>query len=322
MVHPEYGSSENGYLSRFKSSISVTSVNQAGYVVWFPDFTGGNASSASTINTNGSLFFYNSTSSSVAPTNTTAEPLGMSATLTSTRGSFRADPAHAWVASSACQDARTVSACMQFQFTGAMSTTQGRFGMVEGITREMLLTGTSGGPPTADELFAVASHVERMPLDVKELKYRPSLQGEFFRTEALNSLTSAANDSADACYTVGIGGSNKTTLHATGMTSGGVLGLAFVYTGLDPSTAAFTVTFTKAIEWRPEIGQGMVLNIPRSVGDGTNIAQKTVALLDKHIPNWQSMMRHGAAHLGNALAKTVLGGSTLEIGARALKMLM
>jgi hypothetical protein len=172
LVAPEYGSSEHGYLSRFHSVEDITtngsSDRTSGYVVWFPDYTGDVGNAISTTVTNGSLYFFGPTggTASTRPVNTAANPLGQSSAVGSVQGSFRKDPAYDWMDNDSVQDARTVAACMQFMYTGTMSGASGRFGYLQGIPRDVILTGGNGDtPPSVNDMFRVASDVQRIPLD-------------------------------------------------------------------------------------------------------------------------------------------------------------
>lgn len=322
LVGPQYGGSEAGYLARLKrEQLVATTTNTSGYIVWFPDYSGVIVGDTSTAHRNGSYFLFTADDPSSAPVNSTADPMGTSTDLASTKGSFLLDPARNLLAGSTVQDIRTVAGCIEFMYTGALQDASGRFGIIEGISREQLLTGASGGPSSVSDMFAVSKHITRTPLDKVEVKYRPSVTGQYFRSEGLNATDNAASDSADACFHTGIPGTSATNVHSTGSTSGSAMGIGFVWAGL-PANSSFAFTATKAIEWRPEIGNGIVLPVPRSVS-GTNKSAQVVAFLDRTAPGWTTMAKRAVNAGATALTTAVFSGNLPAAAASAgMKFLM
>lgn len=311
LVAPEYGASDHGYLARFQKSHNLTLAagQPNGFFVYFPDYTGDVGDPAAAATTNGSIVGYADSSSTARPSNTIASPQFQALLSTDAAGFSSADPAHNWVAGESVQDARTVAACLQMAYLGTVSGCQGRVGFLEGIPREMLLTGGAGGlPPNVNELMSIAADIDRLPLNKLEIKYRPSTSGEAFRSEGGPGVSV----SPDNCFTVGIPGTSITTLGQSGISTGSGTGIGFVWQGLptDGSTVNFTVY--KSVEWRPEASAGIVMPVPRAIS-GNNHSQQVVAMLDRSHPGWTRVAQAGTDMLANKLSNIVLGGAPFPV---------
>jgi hypothetical protein len=188
---------------------------------------------------------------------------------------------------------------MQMLYTGQMQVTSGRVGKIASLSRANLIAGQSDSPPSPDELLAMCPETGRTPLDESEVKYRPSLNGRSFRGDGVG--TDSGDNQADYCLVLGRNGTSATYL-PHGDSSGVAIGFAF--TGM-PTGQSLSFTFTKVVEWRPKLSFNLVALPPRTGGITEAQANGVVAILDKHLPGWQTTARHALETAGAAVAKYV-----------------
>lgn len=316
LTAPEYGSSDSGYLMRFHSVSSHTlaegGARSSGYVVFFPDYHGNVGSSTQTVSRNASIVGFADASGTSKPTNDTTDPAFASADLTSQRGGQIADPGYPFISGDVVQDARTVAACMQMTYTGSMQNIAGRVGTLENVTREMLITGNSGDTPTIDQMMSLASSFQRTPTKSCEVKYRPSENGKYFRTEG--DLEEVPQD---ACLATGVPGSTASSVVAVGgASSGAAHGIGFVWIGLPDDGSSLVFDFYKAIEWRPECSDNIVMPAPHSFSPN-NLTEHAVAALDRHHPGWTRKAADAGEDVAGMIAKLAFGGNPIPRSLRA-----
>jgi len=305
VVHPEYGSSDSGYLAKLSSSVAIdtSSGETSGYCVWFPDFTGRTLTAASTVVRNGNWFVYQSNLSSTAPTNTVAQPFGVGTLPTSSNGQFIIDPAHDLVNSDICADARTVAGCVKMTYTGRNDALSGRVGYLNAVPREALLQGGSGSPPSPTDMFRYCDSNFRTPLDTIENKFRPGDGSAAFRAEG----SATHSSETDNAFDTGIPGASITSVGA-GVPSGMCTGIGFCFEGL-PEDSTVIFDLVKTIEWRPEMNSGLVQPPPTTSPSGRNLVSQAVGLLDARVPGWQQEVKNGLKSAGAQVATMAYEGA-------------
>lgn len=302
LTAPQYGASDGGYLARFASYNSIN-VNEAagthGYVIWYPDYTG----RGTLENENGNLFIFKGLSDEDKPTNGTSDPLG-SGTLDSASGTFIRDPALNFCDEGIVQDARTAAACMKMTYTGRNDSLAGRISYLENVPRGALIAGEGTSAGTVQSFHVSSAKTVRTPMDTIEVKHRPSDGSEMYREcQDVHKVSALSNSTygQDYCFVQGEVGVNRTVL-ASGTPSSLGHGIGFAWSNMEVGTT-FTLEFTKAIEWRPQLNSGLQAATPTQAPGGENIVNKAIHYLDKHMPHWQStaiaVAKSGAAQIAN-----------------------
>jgi hypothetical protein len=304
LVAPQYGASSGGYLTKLSSFLEVSAAvagYSSGYIIWFPDYTGDSYSSDANMN----LYLFQTGNSATSPLNNASNPCG-TGSASSTVGQAIRDPAFEVINGSVVQDARTVSACMKFMYTGRNDSLSGRVGVFNGFSREAFVSGSVGSPPSPNELFQYASHSTRTPMDQVELRFRPSEGSEYFRTSGGTEFQK------DTCITLGNPGVIKSSL-GDGTTSGTGTGMGFVWAGLDTSsTLAFD--FLKAIEWRPAFSSHIVSPQQTISVSGGNMVSRALAYLDLHFPGWtHDLIKQGGSAVAQIAAAAFRGPANAVI---------
>lgn len=307
-VAPEYGGSQNGYVSRFKKTFAIgghaNSTGVSGYLLWFPDYQGGN-----------NLYLFSTSNDAAQPVNSSTDPLGYAS---STSGKWLEDPAKPWVASAAVEDGRLAAACMKMSYAGAMASLKGRVATISGISRDQLLHGGDNGQTLSPSvLLNLASNTERFQTTGAEIRARPGEPSQYYRTSGGAPRANhdyVAKDDKDNCFNAYIdaGGEGGCSEPATGPSAGN--GIALVWNGIDPQQSIVIELF-KVLEWRPKAISGIVQK--QSSSDGENLTQKAVGLLDRMDGMWQSAkgLQSQARRLGG-LISDVAGTGMVPAGVR------
>lgn len=321
LVAPEYGSSDNGYLTRFtqQSSLTTDSEYTCGYCVWFPDFCGQKSNGSGTSNENGSFYFYQTTDATINPTNGVADPLGNGTSTKSANGQFLADPARDWVSGDHVLDARTVAACVKYTYTGRMDALSGRVGYLNNVPRSALIIGGSGdSAPNVNDMLKYSEMTSRTPAETIENKFRPGLASGYYRGKG---DTTGEERGSDTCFLVGGVGSTETKV-ANDISSGSATGIGFVWVNL-PADSTFTVETTKAVEWRPQMSVGLVAPSSSTPphGNGSNLVHQAVHYLDRTHPGWQRRAIQMASSAASNIASLAFGGPTNSVIRTGVKML-
>lgn len=279
----QYGGNE-GYISRFKAVTGINDVNTNGYILWNPyAISGAGASDVA------SGFYFINASSSVAPLNTVANPWG-TVSPTTTGNAFLASAGDAFAQSATCQTARTLAACSRVVYVGTTSNTQGRIAYLENIDPSFLLN-----LPTVDNMFQIATKVERVGLDPMEVTYRPSeIYDAQFKRDATGSIIRGTPASV-----------------ASNLTQQGVelqpKWMGFAWSGVPTNQLIFENI--RILEWKPELGVGLSNNNQSNTyGSGEPIVNKVLAFLDRNAPGWTTTLMHATSSTAAALARIALGG--------------
>jgi hypothetical protein len=290
MLEGFYSSSE-GMLNKLKSVYSNSSTANQGYVLWDANYTSEGGASPSTIN---AIIQYPA-SAATNPTNTTASRFG-TGDAGQTGATILAGAA-AFAASDTVADARCVGACLRVSYTGRMDAASGLIAVIDNLPAEALLGVDGITPASVDELFARSTKVERLGLDTAEVKFRPSTHSEIFRSNSEGCL-----DVASATVT-------KVTAEAE---RSGARWMGFAFKGISGMNDLI-FEFHQNIEWRPNLDAGFVDKSPVQSSNPGN-AQKVVALLDKHHPDWTHNLRHSISNGATQLAKMAFTGVASRYG--------
>lgn len=280
-------STDEGILAKLKTYESPSGNNQFGYLLWCPHYAG-------TYGDNKAQTVAFTSTSANGPTNVTANPAFASTDWTSVRGLTRGAAAVSFVSSTTVSDFRLVSACMRLGYTGTMSDSKGQLAYLENISSDALLLGNSGSPATIDDLFRMASHVERLGVDTHELKYRPN-----------PTVTSTFKSDKDAVYTLGTPAASITNMSSEALRFSPTM-FGFAWRGVISSDIYFELF--QNIEWRPDAGSGYVTSIPQQVRPAGYLSA-VLKYLDDNYPGWTHSAVRGAGYTAGRIAQMALSGS-------------
>jgi len=295
---------ELAIVERSRAIINVSSTS-SGYVVWFPTYTG--TVGPASIQGNANLFVYEAAAPATAPLNTVATPMGLSG---GTAGTFIADPAASFVTgTSSFSRQKTIAACMQLEWLGALSAIQGQVAMVKNISLSAFDTGTGAPghlytPMSVDQAFAYAQERTRTQVGGHEVVWRPSPTQSVYRTNGSESYGSvaASGEIADACFITGSAAVTATTERST--LPGECLGILIAWKGF-PTGSVTQITCTKTFALELSARSGAIESIPRQISTESQDTKLAAALkwLDTMRPGWQgSLMKAGIDSVGS-LAK-------------------
>ena len=269
-----YGTSE-GLLARLKATYHIPALggtphgaSTCGYVLWCPDFCNKDDGFGSWT-TQGNLFEWQHTSSSVAPSNSGGFPYGtcrdrvVDGTVTTLTLD---DPAANLVRSDIVSDARVLGACMQMTYYGKMLDAAGEVGYISNLPVNELLSGGAGGIPiSVDDLLVYCNNKQRMGVDTLEAVYRPNeLSSNHFRTNEQRLL--------------GMDTPNPTIIPPEAATLSPRC-FGFVWRNVEPD-AGLVFDFTKSIEWRAEAGSGLSQTPIHTTG--SSLVPSVNAIVDSH----------------------------------------
>lgn len=275
----------------------------SGMVVWFPSYSSAAVDGAVSANYN--LFAFESNTPSVAPVNTAAIPMGSGA---ATAGLFIADPSSKFVTStSSFSRTKALSACIQFEWLGALSAIQGQVCVIKNLSLSAFdtLTGASGHtyqPMSVDDIFSYAAERTRTQIGGHEAVWRPTPNQSVYRTNGLEVSTVGQSDLADVCFFSGTALSGP-TLERT-VNPNDTNGIIIAWKGFPAgglSQAVCTKTFYLELASRA----GAIEAIPRQLSDESSQSRLAAAIkyLDTMMPNWQSKTLNAGVNVVGTLAK-------------------
>lgn len=306
---PANGEAENGYLLRVNGRHTLHNVgtNTAGYVIWFPNW---HNTGTGTTKPGGNCFYWeNEPKAGIAPTIPTNSTIGGGSATTSiaygrdspstpgdptaippvaaynqTTARVIKDPAYSWVNGTACVQARTLSACMNIQYVGALNVNQGLMGKVINIMPKQLIEGGSAGnatPMTVDDMLTFANVVDRWQAQKYELLHSPSEMGSQYR-ETDNPPVS--NDISGNLCVLGNATPASTPTYLT-LDGSKDNGIGFVWTSLPTTANDIQLVMTKIVEWTPTTITGIsnAQGVARPVQRLDTLTQK----LNNAKPGWQ-----------------------------------
>lgn len=286
---------KGGFVTKTKVMYSPGSANTSGFILWCPSCFGQTAP-ATPIST----IIY-SPAGGAQILNTVADPLG---TNLATSGLAITSAGDSFGLSTTVSKLRTAAACMRMTYIGTTSTCAGRVAFVEGLTTSQLMTGL----PAIDDLFALATKVERTTLEPMEVTYRPddTLDSRFKEAPFTPILKGTAAAVASTITTEGKDLDPKW--------------IGFAWAGI--AATSFTIETIRIVEWVPDTGSSFAMPVP--VQESDSYVRPILSYLDRAFSGWSTTaMQHGgriAADLANmALAG---GGPPLmkQVGAQALRI--
>jgi hypothetical protein len=282
LVPGMYGSNA-GMLARFKSSFAFSEYSSAwgaytyGYVLWFPTYH-----NPTTVSGSANLFFFASSSPSTAPTLLNYGVFG-----NTTSAQSGTDPTYNFVHGDLCQDARTLSACIQSPYIGTTSAAKGLYIPITNMPLSaVLIGGSSGSPPTVDQMRNYATMQERAAT-TDEVVWRPAVSTPFLSSNFEGITVS--------------NGSNS--LISQGTSAVTATGIAIVFYGVS-ALSDYALTCYKNIEWRSEPASGLTSQ-PVIGADNPARISSSLAKLDRKKPFWQTK---AAKTAGSIITEVALAG--------------
>jgi hypothetical protein len=290
MLEGFYSTSE-GMLNKLKTVYSNSETATQGYILWDPNYTTNFDSSPTSTN----CIIQWPADTVTNPDNLTTSRFA-TGDVTQTGVSLNVGAA-GFTASDTVSDARCVGACLRVSYTGRMDAASGLIAIIDNIPAEALLGVDGVTPASVDELFARSSKVERLGLDTAEVKFRPSLHSEIFRSDS------------EGVFDIDV--STVTTISAEAERSGSRL-MGFAFKGIS-SFSDLLFEFHQNIEWRPNLDAGFVDRSPVQTSNPGN-AQKVINYLDKNHPTWTHNLGHMITDSATSIAKMAFTGTVGRIG--------
>jgi len=307
-------------VERVRSTFDCHSVagDVNGYFVWFPSYHNLGSTGAFS-----NAFLYTNASSSATPTNTAANPLGMVAV--GTTGLSEQDPGNATVDSAIFSRAQTISACLQLDYLGALSSISGQVAIIKNLPLKAFITSDTStvvAAPSVDTLFAFASTRERIQISGHEVIWRPSETSSILRSSGgERGYTSGA---PDAVWSNGAIGSTQSVLCNL---EDSVYGVAIAWKGIPNTASNFQVNMVKVMNLELGPSGNTIENdfCPAPNAGEPNLISKAVAWLDNNVDHWQTKAVNGMSHVAGRLARSYtqnIGVSTLLGGLRGRQSIM
>jgi hypothetical protein len=282
-LKPGFNGTDEGILSRLKTTFQSASGATSGFVLWCPTYVGGDEHFNCIVNI---------TTDPADPTvNTIAAPLGTGGAS----GLVLDAGATNFVQSSTVSDFRLLSGCMRVTYTGALQASSGLLASVENLPVDTFLLGQASLDDCAsvDNLFALSAKVQRFGVETHEIRYRPS-----------GAALETFKQDVSGVYTIGTPASTRTTMTNESRRFAPVF-FGFAWKGVASNTLSFD--FIQNIEWRPETGAGFPSVVPRQVNPDSY--KRTVASwLDTHYPGWATAAQHHAKNAIFSLATSMFTG--------------
>lgn len=270
----------------------ASSTTGNGYIVWFPSYTGdgNNPLVGSPPYTNSNLFIFEPANTALRPTNTVANPLGL--VSVGTTGLFNRDPAYLnIIGTSPFTRARCLSACIQAQYVGPLSSSSGQMCSVANVSINTLNVATTSGSeftlPSVDEIFAYAAERGRLQLDGVEVKYRPTINQDLFRSaQHSESGSSAVGLIPDSLLWGGNPTASSTQLVCADPAN--TSGIIIAWRGVPTTAGSLAFNLVKVSEFELAARGGAIepLTIKPSEEGKFNVGDIT-SWLDRNAPGWQ-----------------------------------
>jgi hypothetical protein len=275
LVHPVYPEPGAGYLVRsHATSLGHTgSTKVAGYVLWFPAYHNPAGGSGNP----GNIGYFETATSSGGPTNTVADPLWGGTTL---GGSTIRDPCYTLVNNSTVEDARTIAACMTFNYLGTTSGNSGQLGIITDYPLSNLIQQN----PSVDNFFDSSEQVMRVPENF-QLTFAPDSASLYFRTPG----NAAGSTTQDKPFVIGTPATSASSTTVGSTSTYSTLGFGFCWRGLNGAqTNDIQFGFTKCIEWRPQYTSSEVEVLQSDASNSSSTLGNITSFLDENIPDWRA----------------------------------
>lgn len=296
---------------RFRKTYSLTSTTSTcGFVIWFPSYhtNGANATTVASsvpVYNPSNLVWFDNAASSYAPLNSIASPFGMDS-ASATSGKFLQDPAFDPLSSNtAYARARTLSACLQLEYLGSTSSTQGQVAVIRNASFANLSRGAPGQPwlpPSVDDIFNYSALIERTQLSGHEVIWRPSEASSVLRTTALTGSNNAmVAAKADTAFWSGLAATANTVVSCADPADAAAIVIA--WRGWPTGANIASINCVKVVELELAARNNTVEGMPLSSKSTAHI-DECVASLDKVNPSWQlgSVVTDAAMALGKKAA--------------------
>lgn len=227
-------------LERFRQTYTFAAGGAgSGYIVWFPSFHGDSKTAGAGF-FNSSMLMYGNSNPAIPPINTALLPFGFAAEITT--GSAVADPVNISLgAGSPFSRATTLSACLQLEWLGALSATQGQVAVVQNYPLSSFCPstgalGTPPIPPSVNEIFSYAARRERLSVRGHEVVWRPTDEQVKPRTAGDELYgTNSKGPKADTCFWIGeTAGASASYLSNPNPSE--IYGIAIAFKGVSDST--------------------------------------------------------------------------------------
>jgi len=206
-----------------------------------------------------------------------------------TAGYWLADPSYSFINGTTCADARLISACVNFIYTGTVSNCSGEIAYIPNCSAASLLVGgASGSPMAVDDVFAAAPYINRIQLDGMEFIHHPGSVKPAFQSTAGGALY----------YQGAAVGATQISSTADGAGQPGWSVIAWRGGG-----ANYRLEYTKTIEWRPEANIGIVQQTPTTINPEYTYTE-AVRALDSTQPGWWHRAMDSMANTGGRMAAT------------------
>jgi hypothetical protein len=302
-----YGTHE-GLTARVRNTIqaNLASGLTAGYVIWFPDYTGDVTDVGSYNIGDGSLFVWAGATGSTSPApNADSTPIGgedewETKLLSSKTLQAVDDPAAKFLASDLPQDSRTLSACAQLTYTGRMDQSSGELAYITNFPLSALNLGSgSSSAPSVDEMFAYCPNSKRFGTASHDVLFRPDTNSATFKPASTGVI-----------HVNSPGGAGSLSTYVSGAATLQPTAIGFAWRGLQVAsgtTSPITLTFTKSLEWRPKPFVGLTHTAP-VMYSATSNAPKVLVALDSQRPSWQTKVLSTIQGFAGNLADTAFTG--------------
>jgi hypothetical protein len=172
---------------------------------------------------------------------------------------------------------------------------------ITGLSVDTLLKGSAtGGPISVNDLFALSSSLERLPLETSEVRYRPC-----------DSVAEAYKSDDDSLINKGTPASTISTLTEESKRFHPTL---YGFAWKDVPATSLAVSFIQNIEWRPD-GQSGIVNPPIVQLHDPGYLPKLLHMMDAAYPGWQGaasgIFAAGARQIGGRLLSRVFAPQNL-----------
>jgi len=299
---------------RIRSSITGNGIatSTCGYIAWFPSYhnAGVGASPAN-------LVYWESTSSSATPINTNAAPFGTGTGGVNNSGYSYPDPASTTLGS-VFGRAKTMSACLQLEYTGKLSDISGQVAIIKNLPLRALFSNTTStiiAPIPVDTLFAFAGERERLQVTGHEVIWRPTDTSSIFRTGG--GERSNASLATDTVWEVGVVGSSTSTLSAVDAEN--MYGMCIAWKGIPAVQSCLNINLVKVVDLELYPSGSAIESpvIPPAV-NVFNPMQTVTTWLDRFAPQWQSRAVNATVNVAGLLARAYApqGVSVIRNGLR------
>lgn len=302
------GPTGGSVIERFRQTLAVpaaAATNRDGYLVFFPSYHGAGQSKAYS---NQSIFYFEAANTSTRPTNTIAAPLG-SGVLGAATGTWLTDNAYSVIsgATSPFVRAKSLAACAQLEYVGALSSSAGQICTIANISLNALIQNTTTPGvdilfPTVDEMFAYAAERRRLQIDGHEVKYRPTPEQDVYRAAGVSLEGALVNNSEpDTLFWNGSPAATASKLTVTDPAH--AQGIVIAWRGIPGTLGSLTINLIKVVELELAPRSGVVESMmTKPTGQRGVTIESVTKFLDDASPGWQ---RSAATVVGRGIKKLV-----------------